>query len=106
MRKLGPDVVIPLLVKGDRIRLKDGTRLLYGEGFDEESEEVDVPSPAKEDIPSYGGGVRGPMGVEMRDDPDEQDQMLAPERAGDAAQGRAPQEGRAQQGVEDCDPGA
>ena len=56
VRKLGPDVVIPLLVKGDRIRLKDGTRLLYGEGFDEESEEVDVPSPAQEDIPSYGGG--------------------------------------------------
>ena len=32
VRKLGPDTVIPLLVKGDRIRLKDGTRLLYGEG--------------------------------------------------------------------------
>ena len=45
VRKLGSDVVIPLLVKGDRIRLKDGTRLLYGEGFDEESEEVEVPSP-------------------------------------------------------------
>ncbi|CAE7361303.1 unnamed protein product, partial [Symbiodinium microadriaticum] len=93
VRKLGPDVVIPLLVKGDRIRLKDGTRLLYGEGFDEESEEVDVPSPAKEDIPSYGGGVRGPIGVEICE-------RLAPERAGDAAQGRAPQEGRVQQGVE------
>ena len=24
---------------------------------------------------SYGGGVRGPIGVEMRDDPDEQDQI-------------------------------
>ena len=75
MKKLGQDAVIPLLVKGDRIRLKDGTRLLYGEGFDEESEEVDVPSPAKEDIPSYGGGVRGPAGIEMRDDPDEQEHI-------------------------------
>ena len=75
VRKLGPEVVIPLLVKGDRIRLKDQTRLRYGEGFDEESEEVDVPSPANEDIPSYGGGVRGPAGVEMRDDPDEQEQI-------------------------------
>ncbi|CAE7685788.1 pol [Symbiodinium sp. KB8] len=74
-KKLGSGVVIPLLVKGDRIRLKDGTRLLYGEGFDEESEEVDVPSPAKEDVPSYGGGVRGPSGIEMRDDPDEQEQI-------------------------------
>ena len=36
---------------------------------------MDVPSPAKEDIPSYGGGVRGPAGVEMRDDPDEQEQI-------------------------------
>ena len=47
---------------------------IYGEGFDEESE-VDVPSPAKEDIQSYGGGSRGPIGVEMRDDPDEQEQI-------------------------------
>ena len=53
----------------------DGTRLLYGEGFDEESEDVAVPSPAQEDIPSYGGGVRVPAGVEMRDDPDEQEQI-------------------------------
>ena len=75
VRKLGSDTVIPLLVKGDKIRLKDQTRLRYGEGFDEESEDVDVPSPAKEDIPSYGGGVRGPIGVEMRDDPDEQEQI-------------------------------
>ena len=36
---------------------------------------MDIPSPAKEDIPSYGGGVRGPAGVEMRDDPDEQEQI-------------------------------
>ena len=75
VRKLGPGVVIPLLVKGDRIRLKDQTRLRYGEGFDEESEEVEVPSPAQEEIPSYGGGVRGPAGIEMRDDPDEQEQI-------------------------------
>ena len=33
VRKLGSDCVVPLLVKGDRIRLMDGTRLLYGEGF-------------------------------------------------------------------------
>ena len=36
---------------------------------------MDVPSPAKEDVPSYGGGVRGPAGIEMRDDPDEQEQI-------------------------------
>ena len=36
---------------------------------------MDVPSPAKEDIQSYGGGSRGPIGVEMRDDPDEQEQI-------------------------------
>ena len=29
IRKLGTDVVVPLLVKGDKIRLKDGTRLFY-----------------------------------------------------------------------------
>ena len=34
-----------------------------------------MPSPAKEDIQSYGGGSRGPIGVEMRDDPDEQEQI-------------------------------
>ena len=68
-KKLGPGVVIPLLVKGDSIRLKDGTRLLYGEGFDEESEEVDVPSP-----PGRAGA-----------DPEAPRARLAPERAGDAA---------------------
>ena len=31
-------MLVPLLVKGDRIRLKDGTRLFHGEGFDSESE--------------------------------------------------------------------
>ena len=65
VRKLGPDVVVPLLVKGDKIRLKDGTRLFYGEGFDEESEpEVDVPAASTEP---------GLIGVEMRDDPDERE---------------------------------
>ena len=72
-RKLGEDVVVPLLVKGDKIRLKDGTRLFYGEGFDTESEpEVDVPAASTDPIPSYGGGRRG---MEMRDDPDEQEQI-------------------------------
>ena len=72
-RKLGEDVVVPLLVKGDKIRLKDGTRLFYGEGFDTESEpEVAVPAASTDPIPSYGGGRRG---MEMRDDPDEQEQI-------------------------------
>ena len=92
VRKLGPDVVVPLLVKGDKLRLKDGTRLFYGEGFDEESEpEVNVPAASTEPIPSYGGGRRDPCGMEMRDDPDEQ---LALERAC-PAQGGTDEEGRA-----------
>ena len=101
-KKLGSGVVIPLLVKGDRIRLKDGTRLLYGEGFDEESEEVDVPSPAKEDVPSYGGGVRGPSGIEMRDDPDEQEQIRKLRERGSHQSAQ----GWPQQGFEDGGPGA
>ena len=60
MRKLGPDVVVPLLVKGDKIRLKDGTRLLYGEGFDEESEpEIDAPAASTDPIPSYMAAAFG-----------------------------------------------
>ncbi|CAE7459790.1 unnamed protein product [Symbiodinium microadriaticum] len=72
-RKLEENVVVPLLVKGDKIKLKDGTRLFYGEGFDTESEpEVNVPAASTGPIPSYGGGRRG---MEMRDDPDEQEQI-------------------------------
>ena len=72
-RKLGENVVVPLLVKGDKIKLKDGTRFFYGEGFDTESEpEVNVPAASTGPIPSYGGGRRG---MEMRDDPDEQEQI-------------------------------
>ena len=68
-RNLGQDVVLPLLVKGDKIRLKDGTCLRYGEGFEEESE------PEADPVTTAGGGSRVPRGMEMRDDPDEQEQV-------------------------------
>ena len=68
-RSLGRDVVLPLLVKGDKIRLKDGTCLRYGEGFEEESE------PEADPVTTAGGGSRVPHGMEMRDDPDEQEQV-------------------------------
>ena len=68
-RNLGHDVVLPLLVKGDKIRLKDGTCLRYGEGFEEESEPEAGPAT------TTGGGSRVPRGIEMRDDPDEQEQV-------------------------------
>ena len=42
------DVVLPLLVKGDKIRLNDGTCLRYGEGFEEESEPEADPAPPME----------------------------------------------------------
>ena len=65
-RNLGQDVVLPLLVKGDK---KDGTCLRYGEGFEEESE------PEADPVTTTGGGSRVPRGIEMRDDPDEQEQV-------------------------------
>ena len=68
-RSLGRDVVLPLLVKGDRIRLKDGTCLRYGEGFEEESESEAEPGTAA------GAGPQVDRGTEMCDDPDEQDQV-------------------------------
>ena len=68
-RNLGQDVVLPLLVKGDKIRLKDGTCLRYGEGFEEESE------PEADPVTTAGGGSRVPRSMEMRDDPDEQEQV-------------------------------
>ena len=68
-RNLGQDVVLPLLVKGDKIRLKDGTCLRYGEGFEEESE------PEADPATTSGGGSRVPRGMEMRDDRDEQEQV-------------------------------
>ena len=72
-KRFGDDVVIPLLQKGDRIRLKDGTRLFYGEGFDSESEpEVGgVPAESTEPAPAQDGSRH----VEMRDDSDEQEQV-------------------------------
>ena len=66
---LGQDVVLPLLVKGDKIRLKDGTCLRYGEGFEEESE------PEADPATTSGGGSQVPRAMEMRDDPDEQEQV-------------------------------
>ena len=68
-RSLGRDVVLPLLVKGDRIRLKDGTCLRYGEGFEEESESEADPGT------TAGGGSQVDRAREMRDDPDEQEQV-------------------------------
>ncbi|CAE7914281.1 unnamed protein product, partial [Symbiodinium sp. KB8] len=59
-KKIGGDVVVPLLLKGDRIRLK-------------------VPAEPTEPIPTYGGNRRG---VEMRDDPDEQEQARPPKKGG------------------------
>ena len=55
-RSLGRDVVLPLLVKGDKIRLKDGTCLRYGEGFEEESEPEADPVAG----PSRHGDARRP----------------------------------------------
>ena len=112
-RKLGGNVVAPLLLKGDRIRLKDGTRLFYGEGFDSESEPGvgEVPDEPTEPIPTYGGGRRG---TQMCDDPDEQEQVrieaprarLACERACHSAEGGAAKEGRPQQGAQHFGAGA
>ena len=56
-------------MKGDKIRLKDGTCLRYGEGFEEESE------PEADPVTTTGRGSRVPQGTEMRDDPDEQEQV-------------------------------
>ena len=60
--------MVPLLLKGDKIKLKDGTRLFYGEGFDTESEPGFDAAPAE---PDHGSSRR----VEMRDDSDEQEQV-------------------------------
>ena len=68
-RSLGHDVVLPLLVKGDKIRLQDGACLRCGEGFEEKSE------PEADPVTTTGGGSRVPRGIEMRDDPDEQEQV-------------------------------
>ncbi|OLQ09502.1 hypothetical protein AK812_SmicGene6853 [Symbiodinium microadriaticum] len=41
-----------------------------GEGFEEESE------PEADPVTNTGGGSRVPRGIEMRDDPDEQEQVF------------------------------
>ena len=83
-RSLGHDVVLPLPVKGDKIRLKDGTCLRYGEGFEEESE------PEADPVTTTGGGSRVPRGIEMRDDPDEQEQVRKLRERGSERAGHTP----------------
>ena len=64
VRKLGPEVVIPLLVK------ETG----YASRIRPVSVRCSFPCEGGHSL-LYGGGVRGPIGVEMRDDPDEQEQI-------------------------------
>ena len=68
--RIGGDVVVPLLLKGDRVRLKDGT--VSFTDSESEPEVGGAPAEPTEPAPTYGGSR---LGVEMRDDPDEQEQV-------------------------------